>query len=596
MTARDENGAEQFPRLRLDALLDDLQTRINTARGTQDRIDGLLEAILSIGEELDLSEVLRRTVEVATVLVDARFGALGVIGEDETLTQFLTVGVSEEAARELGPPPTGRGVLGELIQHPHPLRLHELAEHPASYGFPDGHPEMHSFVGVPIRVRDQNFGNLYLTEKRGGGEFDGEDETLLSTLAVAAGVAIENARLYEEAQQREQWVEATAEATRRLLSGVDDIPVLELIVERAREILHADLGIIAVPENGSGDGEPKELQVAVALGRGAEVERHLVIPVKGSLMGTAFTTQEPTIVPRPADNPLMSAGRPHWKDLGPTVAVPLGSGGRVRGALLLSRGKGAPVFTQDEMTPLVRFTGQAALAIVLAERRRGAEQVALFEDRERIARDLHDLAIQRLFATGMTLQSTMRLIEHPEAMERLARAVDDLDETIKIIRSAIFGLRTNGGAGGPAADGLRAAASQAVDDSVELLGFTPALDMEGLIDTDVPHEVGDEALAVLAEALSNIVRHADANAAWISLRARTEEFSVVVTDNGVGLTDDARRGGLRNLGERAERLGGSLELNSPDIGGTRLVWSVPMDTHDHHHTPAPTPATVTSHR
>lgn len=302
------------PRLRLDELLDELQARIDAVRGTRDRVRGLLEAVLSVGRELDLPHVLRRIVEAAVVLVDAEYGALGVISEeqDERLSQFLPVGMDQERIAAIGPLPSGHGILGELIRHPEPLRLEEISEHPASYGFPANHPPMHSFLGVPIRVRGRAFGNIYLTEKRGGKKFDGEDETVLSTLAVAAGVAIENARLYEEARDRRRWLEANAEVTNALLSGVDETPVLELIVDHARRILSADLGVLAVPVAGSDD-----LQVALAQGIDAEAHRGLVLPRDGSFVGAVAAASEPITSVDVGSDPRITTGPPRWEGLGP---------------------------------------------------------------------------------------------------------------------------------------------------------------------------------------------------------------------------------------------------------------------------------------
>uniref|UniRef100_UPI001C26A123 GAF domain-containing protein n=1 Tax=Streptomyces sp. AC495_CC817 TaxID=2823900 RepID=UPI001C26A123 len=212
--ARSDEARVRLPQLRLDELLGELQARLDAARGTRDRVHSLLEAVLSVGRELELEQALRGIVEAAAVLVDAEYAALGVIGPDgKRLSAFHTVGVSEERIALIGPYPEGHGILGELISRPEPLRLADLSEHPASYGFPPNHPPMHSFLGVPIRVREQVFGNLYLTEKRGGARFDEEDESVLSTLAVAAGVAIDNARLYEESRLRERWLRANAEIT-----------------------------------------------------------------------------------------------------------------------------------------------------------------------------------------------------------------------------------------------------------------------------------------------------------------------------------------------------------------------------------------------
>ncbi|MFF3561227.1 GAF domain-containing protein [Streptomyces sp. NPDC002574] len=564
-----DKGQERLPRLQLDELLDELQIRIDAVRGTRDRVHSLLQAVLSVGRELDLSQALRRIVEAAVVLVDAEYGALGVIGGDDRLSQFLPVGVTDADIKKIGPLPSGHGILGELIRHPEPLRLEEISEHPVSYGFPANHPPMHSFLGVPIRVRDEVFGNLYLTEKRGGKEFDGEDEAVLSTLAVAAGVAIDNARLYEEARSRQRWLEANAEITASLLSGAEESRVLELIVEHGRRILDADLGVVALPVEGTGD-----VRMAIATGIDAAAHTGLVLPRRGSFVGAAMASGEPIISSEVGQDPRITAGPPRFGGLGPAVAVPMSTSEGVRGALLLARAQGQPDFTEIETAPLTDFAGSAALAMELAERRRSAEQLARLEDRDRIARDLHDLAIQRLFATGMTLQSAVRFVDHPEASERLLRAVDDLDETIKIIRSTIFGLRTRDA--GPGRKGLRVRVAGEVERAVPALGFTPALRMEGLIDTDVPVPVAENVVAVLGEALSNTARHAKARSAEVSLVVGDGAVTLTVADDGVGIPEGTCRSGLFNLAERAEKFGGALRLEVPERGGARLIWHVPL--------------------
>ncbi|MCF6524863.1 GAF domain-containing protein [Streptomyces sp. JJ36] len=558
-----------MPRLHLDELLDELQTRIDAVRGTRDRVHSLLEAVLSVGSELDLPHVLRRIVEAATVLVDAEYGALGVIGEDGRLAQFVPVGMAEEQVREIGPLPTGHGLLGELIRHPEPLRIPDLSQHPVSSGFPPHHPPMHSFLGVPVRIRGEVFGNLYLTEKRGGREFDAEDETVLSTLAVAAGVAVENARLYEQTRNRERWLAANAEVTASLLSGSGEPEVLRLIVEHARHILRADLGVLATPVNGR-DG----LRVALASGTAAELHQGLLLPRDGSFVGAAVAASGPITSPDISRDPRITAGPPRWEGLGPAVAVPMGTRDGVRGVLLLAREDPLSPFTGTETAPLLAYAGQAALAMELADRRRDAEQIALLEDRDRIARDLHDLAIQRLFATGISLQSALRFVDHPQASERLLRAVDDLDETTKIIRSTIFGLRSRENA--LRGHGLRVRVAEEAEKAVHALGFTPALRTEGLVDTAVPSAVGDDVVAVLGEALSNVARHARATAVEVALAVGEGRVTLTVRDNGVGIPEGGRRSGLANLAERAEKRSGSCTTEAGAEGGTRLVWSVPL--------------------
>ncbi|MFH7597895.1 GAF domain-containing sensor histidine kinase [Streptomyces racemochromogenes] len=559
--------------MRLDELLDELQVRIDEVRGTRDRVHSLLEAVVSVGRELDLAQVLRRIVEAAALLVDAEYGALGVIGPDgRTLAQFLTVGLTDAQIAAIGPLPAGHGLLGEVIHHPEPLRLTDLGAHPCSHGFPADHPPMRTFLGVPIRVRDEVFGNLYLTDKRGGVDFDTEDETVISTLSVAAGVAIDNARLYEGAQRQQRWLRANAEITESLLSGSSRPAVLELIARRAREITGARLAHIAVPVDGV-DG----LLVEFAVGEGADAQQGLVVAFDGTLSGAAHRAGKPVTALRAsgdgrcADEP---GTRGREDGAGPAVAVPLGTAGREgRGVLLLARAAGDPAFGEGELEPLVAFAGQAAIALELAERRRDAEQIALLEERDRIARDLHDLAIQRLFATGMTLQSAARLVEHEGAAERVGRAVDDLDETIKIIRSTIFGLRTRDREGEP---GLRARAARAVGDAAPSLGHPPILSMEGLLDTDVPPQIADHVVAVLGELLSNAARHARATRVAVALKAGQGEIVLTVSDNGVGIPAQGRRSGLRNLDERARAVGGTFTVGTPDEGGSRLVWRAPL--------------------
>ncbi|MER5599724.1 GAF domain-containing sensor histidine kinase [Streptomyces sp. NPDC002265] len=565
-----EEARVRLPQLRLDELLAELQARLDAARGTRDRVHSLLEAVLSVGRELDLEQALHRIVEAAAVLVDAEYAALGVIGPDgRRLSAFHTVGVGGEQIARIGPYPEGHGILGELIRHPEPLRLAKISEHPASYGFPPNHPPMNTFLGVPIRVRDRVFGNLYLTEKRGGGQFDEEDVSVTLTLAVAAGVAIDNARLYEESRLRERWLRANAEITHSLMSGGDRAEVLALIAERAGEITGSALAAVALPMEGTGS-----LAVEIAVGMDAEAHRGLVLPMESSLMGLAFSGAAPVSSADVGKDDRISPEPARFAGLGPAVAVPIGTGeGGPRGVVLLARKTGQQEFSTMETEPLKAFAGQAALAMELADHRQDAEEVAVLKDRDRIARDLHDLAIQRLFATGMTLQSAGRFIEHEEAAERVARAVGDLDETIKIIRSTIFGLRIRDGSG---AAGLRARVVQVVGEAAPILGFTPGVRMEGLLDTDVPKEIADHVVAVLSEALTNVARHAHADHADVRLATDGAQMRLSVTDNGVGIPADGRRSGLRNMAERAEQLGGRLELARPEGGGTALMWCVPV--------------------
>lgn len=536
-----------MPSMRLDELLAELQVRLNAVLATRDRVHALLDAVVLVGSDLDLETVLRRIVETATNLVDASYGALGVIGHGSTLIEFIPVGLTEEEIAKIEHWPHGLGLLGLLIKDARPLRLARIADHPESYGFPPGHPPMGTFLGVPIRMREEVFGNLYLTEKRGGGEFDEEDEAVVIALATAAGVAVENARLYEQTRRREKWLRASSEITTSLLSGTDPRDVLVILTSKAKEMTDADLVELMVPADGG-----TRLVVEIAEGDRA-----------GELLGTSCavaTTMAGEVYTRGES---LTEG-----DM--RLLVPLGAPPSVRGVVAMSKRSGRLPFSEAEGHMLEAFAGQAAIAVELAEVRRAAERLSLLEDRDRIARDLHDVVIQRLFAVAMTLMGAVRLIERPEATSRVQHAVDELDDTIRQIRASIFALQGSG------TSGLRGQIAELVGGAAAHLGFRPGLRLEGQLDTLVGQSAAEQVTAVLREALSNLVRHAKATKADILLEAAAGRLTLVVTDNGVGIEPDGRRSGLANLEERATRLGGTFTVDSPEGGGTRLRWSVPL--------------------
>ena len=368
-----------------------------TARTNDGR---LLEAILSVASDLDLEGVLSRIVSAACQLTEARYGALGVLNPSgEGLAQFITHGLTDDQETAIGHRPEGRGILGLLITDPRPLRLADLANHAKSFGFPPNHPPMHSFLGVPIRVRGLVFGNIYLTEKRAASEFSEQDEHLLSSLAAAAGVAIDNARL------------------------------------------HQRLG-----------------------------------------------------------------------------------------------------------------------------------ELALYADRERIARDLHDTVIQRLFAVGLSLQGLARIVDPPSAAERIDAAVDELDATIGDIRSTIFSLQSHSDTG------AKAEVTNVVTEMRDLLGFLPRLRFEGPVDASVDLATAEILGAVVREALSNVARHARATRVEIAVSASDGELRLLVADDGIGIRRSSTSGGhgLRNMAARAEQLGGILDIRSEPGEGTQLTWRIPL--------------------
>jgi len=557
-----------LPNLRLDDLLAELQVRLQAVLATRDRVNALFEAVVAVGGNLDIEVVLRGIVESAVTLVDAQYGAMGVIGEGGSLAEFIPVGVTEDEIRKIHHWPEGRGLLGELITDPKPLRLPDLAGHPQSSGFPSGHPPMTSFLGVPIRIRDEVYGNLYLTEKRGGGEFDEEDEAVLIALAAAAGVAIENARLYDEARRQQRWLTATAEVTRSLLSGADAGEALALITTMALEMSGADLVALALP-----NADSSELRYEHAAGEGAPQALGLTLPTTGSASGHVLRSGEILRVDDFCHDERVAPVAREQMNLGPAVLVPLGAAGNVRGVLTAGRRPGAMPLAATAADMLVTFATQAGVALELAEHRRQAERVAVFEDRDRIARDLHDLVIQRLYATGMSLQGTVGFIGQPEIAQRVSVAVDALDETIREIRSSIFALQTRHPERPP---GLRSRILEVADEMTGPLGFPPALELDGRLN-DVPQDVGEHLLRAMREALSNAARHAGASKVEVEVRSHGD-LSLTVRDNGSGIKDAGRRSGLSNLEQRAIKLGGSFRIIPAAGGGTELDWRVPLPT------------------
>ncbi len=556
-----------LPGLKLDELLDELQVRLQAVLSTRDRVHSLLEAVVAVGSSLELEVLLRSIVETAVSLVDARYGAMGVIGEGGRLMEFIPLGLSGDEIASIHHWPEGKGLLGLLATEPRPLRLADIKEHEASFGFPHGHPPMRSFLGVPIRIRGEVYGNLYLTEKHGGGQFDTEDEAVAVALAAAAGVAIENARLYEEARRQQRWLSASAEVTRHLLSGAEPGDALSMITEKALEMTGADIVMVSLP---MADG--RHVRVEHAAGAGAEQALGLVVPIEDSVTEQVIARGERVSIPDYRAEERVSDVAKARLPIGPLEVVPLGAPGKVRGVLSAGRRQGAMPLSAAAADMLATFAAQAAIGLELAEHRRQAERMAVFEDRDRIAKDLHDLVIQRLYATGMSLQGVTSMIRAPEVADRVSRSVDALDDTIKEIRSAIFALQTHPKAR-PAA--IRARILFVAQEMAPALGFAPSLQLDGAFDTVVPEEITRHMLTALRESLSNAARHAGASQVDVTITVN-DEVVLTVRDDGVGIAPGGRRSGLRNLEQRAADLGGSLVAKPGDGGGTEIVWRVPL--------------------
>ena len=560
------DGSEPLlPHLRLDDLLRELQVRLQAALDTRDRVHSLLEAVVAVGGELELEQALHRIVTAAVGLVDARYGAMGVVGEDGRLIEFVPVGFDDDQIAKVDHWPEGRGLLGELITNPRPLRISEIASDRRSSGFPAGHPPMRSFLGAPVRVRDKVFGNLYLTEKRNGAAFDEDDEALVVALAAAAGVAIDNARLYAEARRQQQWLTANAEVTQMLMSDSQPHAVLELITRQALEMAGADLVVLALPA-----GED-QLIIEHAAGAGAGDAVGLMLRTKGSASGMVMASGTALAIDDFSHDERVAHVTRERLNLGPAVVFPLGPPGGVRGVMTAGRLSGSMPLSLGAVERVTTFAAQAGIGLELAEHRRDSQRLALFADRDRIARDLHDQVIQRLFATGMSLQGAVARMPAGEAAQRVHTSIDALDETIRDIRSAIFELQAHDQ---PEAPGVRARIVAVADESADALGFAPAVRLAGPVDA-LPAEIADNLLHVLREALSNAARHAKATAVDVAVEAGSD-VALLVRDNGSGIEPGSRRSGLANLADRASLLGGSMQTRAAAGGGTELEWRAPL--------------------
>ena len=554
-----------LPRLELEELLSQLVDRAQEVMATQGRLRGLLRANQAIIGDLELPVLLRRIVEAARTLVGSRYAALGVISPDGGLAEFVHVGMEDEVVGAIGHLPQGKGLLGALIDDPHPIRLERIASDERSSGFPDGHPPMDSFLGVPVRVRDTVFGNLYLAESVRG-SFSAEDEELAAALAATAGMVIDNARLFELADARQEWLRASADVTHQLLSG-EAGNALRLIAERYRELARADL--VTVIRSGSDGGV---LRVAVAVGTGAEEVSGTRMPVEGTLSGQVFTTGTPVRVDLPEESGLTTV--PGWPtDLGPVMVVPMRSSERVHGVLTAARSRHRAAFAEEELAMAAGFANQASVAIELAQARAEQQRAAMLDDRDRIAADLHDHVIQRLFGAGLSLQGVASTIPEGTARDRLLTTITDLDDTISQIRTTIYQLARRE----TAEQGLRGRLLGIVQSLVPTLGFEPGVRFSGVLDHAVPDDLADDIEAVLREALTNIARHARAGAATVSITASTSKVVLSVSDDGVGMDPAvARRSGLANLRRRAEQHGGELEIRPREPHGTELMWSAQL--------------------
>ncbi|MGW7275603.1 GAF domain-containing sensor histidine kinase [Streptomyces sp. NPDC054864] len=538
------------------------------------RVPQLLEAMRSVGAGLELHTTLDRICETAAELADAHYAAIGVVSEDgKGLSDFVYTGIDEETAERIGRLPDGhKGLLGALIHQPETLRLAHLSADPRSCGFPPHHPPMRTFLGVPIRVQGEIFGNLYLTEKRGGADFNEYDVHMVRVLATEAGIAIGNARLYEAAMQRERWIDGSVAVTTALLSGSDAEEALAVVAEQARHLADSAAGIVLLPDEEGG------MEIVAVSSDEPSGMLGVIVPPESRII-TDLLAGDSVFLDDAATDPRVMTDLA--RGYGPVMMLPLQSDGRVMGTLVTPRARGARAFSETERTLATQFASQAALALMMAEAQRDRERLAVYEDRDRIARDLHDLVIQRLFATGMMLESAQRRSVVPEVQTGVGKAVDELDVTIQEIRTAIFALQ-QGPAEAPS--GLRTRVLREINMAAVPLGFKPSHHFVGPVDTVVGELSGKNLIAALREALSNAFRHAHADRidvvvdATVALPDGQRGVRLTVSDDGVGIAEGGRRSGLKNLKRRAESLGGDSWYGpgtGEDGGGTTVVWQAP---------------------
>jgi signal transduction histidine kinase len=558
------------PKLELDELIDELVTRARDVQRAQGRLRALLRAIERINGDLSLSAVLRHVAEAARTLSGARYAALGVVNDHEGLEQFIYDGIDAGTAGVIGALPTGTGLLGALITDPRPIRLADLGLDPRSAGFPSRHPPMTSFLGVPIRVRGEVFGTLYLTDSDRG-EFSADDEELVGAFALAAGSAISNARLYDDARRRQQWLTVSSQISEGMLAETGEDPLLT-IVRSAAELTAADAASIALVTE---DGD--DVLVEVAVGEGTQGLVGLRFALRASFADTALEQLAPRQAVIDSQGEDTSCHLGVVMDIGPVLVVPLARSPGAGGVLSLARRRGGSPFTCFDVDLASGFAALAGVALEFARARADQQKMALFADRDRIARDLHDHVIQQLFAIGLSLQAIAETVGPDHDVEaRLRDKVRDVDRTIRQIRTSIFELH------GPLIgdrEGVRADALTVAAELIPALGFAPHVTFSGPVDTVITGPLAEDVLACLREALTNVAKHAGASSVDVHLHLIGDEVRLQVLDDGRGVPAGARLSGLSgldNLRVRAENRGGSFHFGPAPAGGTELLWKAPI--------------------
>ncbi|WP_406031087.1 histidine kinase [Nocardioides sp. NBC_00163] len=531
--------------------------------GLEPSARSLLDAVIAMSSELDLSAMLERITRSACELTGASYGALGVLSPDGDLQDLITYGHQQEPTLQVVGKSRGRRARLDVeddgepasttrprgITAPEPLLLvtPRTPDGGGNHALRTGDPGKRKFIEVPLRIDNRDFGHLLLSEKVGGAEFTSHDEQLVVALARAAGAQIDKVRELELSEQRRRWLEASAELSRALTPPLDHLVALERMCETALPLMRA-----------------------IGVGAGTRIEHGLVSGV-ASAPGheeqvQAVTEKVPLLIDRRIVEPLDLEVDGLY-----VVVAPVRSSLAGRGALLAIYDNVGAAHDEHERELFFGFAGQAALAL---DRLRAVEDradLAVITDRDRIARDLHDVVIQRLFAIGLQLETLGRNPQRVEDLpKRLSEQVDALDQTIKDVRGSIFDLSNHD------ASSLRAQVREVVREYAGVMDFTPEIKITGPVDTAVPDSVRNHLLPVLREAVSNLARHAQAHSAQIELTLQDDEIKLVVRDDGGGVPDEAEESGLKNARCRAVQLGGQLEIGPRSPSGTELVWQVPL--------------------
>ncbi|ORV58290.1 histidine kinase [Mycobacterium europaeum] len=563
---REDECGSTFGLRRLD-FLSRMHEQLDELAAERQQMAQLLQVAIEIGSDLELDAILHRIVAAAIGMTGARYGAIGVWGPEGTLASFVHSGMDAETVRRVGHLPVGKGLLGALRDRTEPLRLGDLSDHPTAVGFPERHPPMRAFLGMPITIRGAVFGSLYVTDDRPGRCFREADEITVRALASAASVAIDNARLFDRVRAGARWTDASREISTTLLSeSCPDLRPLHLIAERAAELTDAEQAIVLVPIDPD-QPDDERLVVSAAVGLHADEVLGQEIPVDGSTTGEVFRSGRPLLT-ETFRRPI-----PAFTDVGerPAILMPLRSDQQTLGVIVVARGTDAEPFDEAHLDLVRDFADHAAIALTLATERGNARELNVLVDRERIARDLHDQVISRVFAVGMDLQGVVARLRSPQLASRLTKSVNELQDVINDIRRTVFDLQRPRARRRTFAERIQDAIARLTDDDNQ----GTMLRMAGTM-TAVGDELAEHAEAVVNEALSNAVRHSRAATIAVEVTV-TDELLLEITDDGCGIPADRQRaGGLDDIVRRAKDLGGDCAITSPLGGGTRVRWSAPL--------------------